>query len=233
MNQLVLSFCFLFISLPLWAQNNNDDPVDTLYKEDQFYIGVTYNLLANKQKIDNLSQTGFSPGVHFGFIKDIPLNKKRNFGLGIGIGASINALNQNLLVDKNNEGTYNYSVIDDNVNRFTLNKFYTNLVEVPLELRWRTSTPTDYKFWRVYAGLKFGYLFSNVTKFEGEFNTIRHAQVNDFNKLQYGLNCSAGYNTWNFYVYYGLNPIFNNNATIEQSSIDSNVVKIGLIFYIL
>ena len=42
---------------------------------------------------------------YFGFIKDIPLNKNRNFGLGIGIGGSLNSFNQNLLVDKIEGGT--------------------------------------------------------------------------------------------------------------------------------
>jgi len=231
MNHLVLTFCFLFMSVSIFAQNNADKLVDTLYKEDQFYIGVTYNLLGDKPA--GVFQTGFSPGIHFGFIKDIPLNKKRNFGIGVGLGASINAFNHNLLVNKNNDGGYSYTVVDDKVTPFTLNKLYMNLIEVPLEFRWRTSTPTDYKFWRIYSGLKFGYLFSNVTKFEGEFNTIRHTHVKDFNNLQYGLSFSAGYNTWNFYFYYALNPIFNTTETIEDDSIITNAIKIGLVFYIL
>jgi len=211
----------------LGAQNGEVQIGDLHYKEDQFYIGVTYNLLAKKP--NNVFQTGFSTGVHFGFIKDIPFNKKRNFGMGIGVGGSINSFNQNLLVDKNDEGFYKYSVLEN----FNLNRFYMNLIEVPLEFRWRTSTATSYKFWRIYSGIKLGYLLNSITKFEGQSNKIRHTQLDDFNKLQYGLSFSAGYNTWNFYVYYNLNPIFNNTANIDGVIIDAKALKIGLLFYIL
>ncbi len=231
MKYLIATFCFLCIGPFLLAQNNDEEAGDALYKEDQFYIGVTYNLIAKKPK--GISQTGFSTGVHFGFIKDIPLNEGRNFGIGIGIGGSLNSFNQNLLVNQNGDETYNYSVLDDNITPYTLNRFYMNLVEVPLELRWRTSTASDYKFWRIYSGVKFGYLLSNVTKFEAESGDIRHAQVKDFNDFQYGLSFSGGYNTWNFYFYYALNPIFNNKATIDGKTIDTNAIKIGLVFYIL
>lgn len=231
MKYLVVTFCFLFVSPFLLAQSNSEEIVDALYKEDQFYIAVTYNVIGKRPK--GISQTGFSAGVHFGFIKDIPFNKKRNFGMGIGLGGSVNSFNQNLLVDKNDDDTYNYSVLNDNVTPFTLNRFYMSLVEVPLELRWRTSTASDYKFWRIYSGIKLGYLLSNVTKFESDLGDIRHTQIKDFNPFQYGLSFSAGYNTWNFYFYYALNPIFSSKANIEGVTIDTNAIKIGLLFYIL
>lgn len=231
MKYLLVTLCLCIIGPYLMAQGNNETVVDTLYKEDQFYIGVTYNLI--RKKPEGIKQTGFSTGVHFGFIKDIPLNKNRNFGLGIGLGGSINSFNQNLLVTENNNNTYSYSVLEDNVTPFSLNKFYMNLIEVPLEFRWRTSTASDYKFWRLYSGIKFGYLISNVTKFESELNDIRNTQVKDFNEFQYGLSFSAGYNTWNFYFYYALNPIFNEKAIIEGATITTSAVKIGLLFYIL
>jgi len=44
---------------------------------------------------------------------------------------------------------------------------------------------------------------------------------------------SVGYNTWNGYVYYGLNPIFNSISSTNLQPIDMNALKIGLIFYLL
>ena len=81
------------------------------------------------------------------------------------------------------------------------------LIEMPLEFRWRTSTPSDYKFWRVYTGFKLGYVLANSSKYKGNSRNIKISNIKDFNKFQYGLTLSAGYNTWNFYLYYGLNPI--------------------------
>lgn len=227
-------YFFLFVSLIAYksiSQNNNSDKEDyEKYREDQFYASVTYNLL--NEKPSNVSQSGFSTGFHFGFIRDMPINKDRDFALGLGIGVSTNSYNQNLYIDEvNNE--YIYSVIDESEINVSKNKFTTYLVEFPLELRWRTSTPTDYNFWRIYTGFKLGYLLYNSTKFNSDKGDNNLSQIEDFNKLQYGLTLSVGYGTWNFHFYYGLNTIFDSSAQLEGKSIDMKSIKIGLMFYIL
>lgn len=204
---------------------------DSRYKEDQFYAGITYNLLVDMP--DGLAQSGFSSGFHFGFTKDMPINKKRNVAIGIGLGYSANSFNQNMLVNKDNTGNFVYSLIDDNEISYSKNKFSTHLVEIPLEFRWRTSTASEYKFWRIYTGIKLGYVFSHTNKFNGELGDLKFNDNSDFNDFQYGLTFSAGYNTWNFYVYYALNPIFSKDAELNDNTIEMKAVKIGLMFYIL
>lgn len=205
--------------------------IDNRYREDQFYISVTYNLLGRKP--DGVAQNGFSSGFHFGFIRDMPINKDRNIAIGIGLGLSTNSYNQTLLISENNRD-FNYSIIDGDVS-FSKNKFTTYLVEIPLEFRWRTSTAEDYEFWRIYPGIKFGYVLYNSSKFNGSPDDIKLSGINDFNALQYGLTLSAGYSNVNFHFYYALNSIFDNNAKLTEDgkSIDMNAIKIGLIFYIL
>jgi hypothetical protein len=203
---------------------------DSLYKEDQFYIGVSYNLLGKKP--DGLSQSGFSTGFHFGFINDMPLNKKRNVAIGIGLGYSINSFNQNLLIIKEITGSYTYSLLDGS-NTYSKNTFYSNLIEIPIEFRWRTSTPSEYNFWRIYAGFKLGYVTNNANKFKGEPESFKNNTISDFNKFQYGLTLSAGFNTWNINLYYGLSPIFSRDAVLNDNAIDVNAIKVGLMFYIL
>lgn len=200
------------------------------YREDQFYASVTYNLLNTKPS--SVSQSGFSTGFHFGFIRDMPINKDRDFSLGLGIGLSTNSYNQNLFIDEVNK-EYVYGIIDESEINVSKNKFTTYLVEFPFEIRWRTSTTVDYNFWRIYAGVKFGYLLYNSTKFRSEEGRNDLSNIDDFNKFQYGLTMSVGYGTWNFHVYYGLNPIFDSSAKLDGEAIDLKSVKIGLIFYIL
>lgn len=203
--------------------------VDSLYKEDQFYASITYNVLHHVP--DDLSQSGFSLGFHAGFIKDMPLNKQRNLAIGIGIGYATNSFNQNLLISKSTDNTFEYEVIDED--DFTKNKFSNHLIELPIEFRWRTSTASDYSFWRVYAGFKLGYMFLNNTKYNGDLGSIKYSNIDEFNKFQYGLTLSAGYNTWNFCVYYGLNPIFKDAALSDNTNLEMTDIKIGLNFYIL
>jgi len=204
---------------------------DSLYKEDQFYAGITYNLLSNKPGA--VTQIGFSSGFHLGFIKDMPINKRRNIAIGLGIGYSANSFNHNMLINKNELGDVTYSILNESDVSYTKNKFSMHLVEIPLEFRWRTSTASEYKFWRIYTGFKLGYVLTHTTKFRGDFGVLKFSDIKDFNNLQYGLTLSIGYNTWNLYLYYTLNPIFSDDVQLNNKNLDMNVVKIGLMFYIL
>lgn len=203
--------------------------IDSLYKEDQFYIGAHYNLLGKKPS--NVSQSGFSSGFQLGYIKDMPINKNRNLAIGLGLGVSANLFNQNILIEKIGEN-YTYSVLDDSETNYSRNRFNQYLIEVPLEFRWRTSTPTEYKFWRIYTGFKVAYVLANSSKYKGEPKNVSLTKIKDFNALQYGLTLNVGYNTWNIHLYYGLNSIFD-NAKINNATISMNTIKIGLIFYLL
>ena len=228
----LLFILFGFNCITAQDETSATKEIDSLYKEDQFYIGATYNILGTKPS--GLNQTGFSLGFQFGFIKDMPINKKRNKAIGIGLGFSTNSFNNNLLVNKDVTGNTTYSIIDEDViGDYTKNKFTQHLIELPIEFRWRTSTAESYNFWRIYAGFKIGYVFNDVTKFEGDLGDFKIRNISDFNDFQYGLSLSAGYNTWNVYAYYGLNPIFSNSAKLNDERIDLNTIKIGLMFYIL
>lgn len=200
------------------------DTIDTKYLEDQLYISLTYNILVNKPKNDKNNL--FSGNLSAGFIKDIPFNKQRNFGIGIGVGYNLNTYNSNVLILLDEEVD-----ISDDFKYYT-NTFQSQLIEFPFEIRWRTSTATKYNFWRIYSGFKFGYLFHSKTKLEylNKKITIKNSDI--YNKFQYGITLSAGYGTWNIYAYYGLSPIF--DITYEDgSTLNLKDFKIGLIFYIL
>lgn len=214
----------------LIAQDVRNKVVDSLYKEDQFYIGVTYNLFGNRPV--DLSQNGFSNGIHFGFIKDMPLNKQRNVALGVGLGYSANSFYHNLHISFDDNQVTTYNVILES-GSYTKNKFSNHLIELPIEFRWRTSTPEEYKFWRIYPGFKLGYIFRNRVKYRGDLGDVHYTNVKGFEKLQYGFTLTFGYNTWNAYLYYALSPIFAKESQINGQSIDMNNIKIGLMFYVL
>jgi hypothetical protein len=229
--RLFLFVFFLCFSNSLLAQSTIDSlEVDNKYREDQFYFSATYNLLGDKPS--GVSQRGFSTGFHIGFIRDMPINKKRNLAIGIGFGLSTNSYNQNLLISEINN-TINYSVINEDEISFSKNKFTTYLIEAPFEFRWRTSTAKDYKFWRIYTGFKVGYLVYNSSKFNGSIGDVKIANNTDFNDFQYGLTLSIGYSTFNFYMYYSLNNVFEDSAKIDGQTIEINAIKLGLIVYFL
>ncbi|WP_250435362.1 porin family protein [Hanstruepera flava] len=230
---------FLFLVGMLWFQQSmaqkEQDTVpkieDPRYLEDQFYAAITYNILGKKP--NGLSQSGFSSGFHLGYIRDIPLNKKRNFGFGVGLGVSADSYNNNLLITKDANGNFDYILLDEEDIEYTKNKFTTYTVNLPIQIRWRTSTQSEYKFWRIYAGLNIEYVFASSSKYKGELGTIKNNNIKSISDFQYGLTISAGYNTWNIYFYYGLNPILGDINSSSNFSTDMNVLKVGLIFYLL
>jgi len=222
-------FLALFLNCFSTLQSQVDYTIeqDSLYREDQFYLSVTYNALINLP--NNVSQNSFSTGVHLGAIRDFPLNKRRNIALALGLGYSFNSFNQNIRISGSNPTTY--TTIEDS--NYSKNNFYQHFLEAPLEFRWRTSKADSYKFWRVYTGLKLGYLIASKSVFDDGSTLESQRNLKDLNRLQYGLTLSVGYNTWNGYIYYGLNPVFDHVSTTSLQPIDMTALKIGLIFYIL
>ncbi|MEJ1222731.1 porin family protein [Sediminicola sp. 1XM1-17] len=202
---------------------------DSRYLEDQFYTGVTYNLLLNKPM--NVTQRNLSYGLMGGIIKDIPVNSSRTFGFGIGAGYALNSYYTNLFAEDNN-GDISYAALGSS-DDFKRSKLETHLVEFPLEIRWRNSNATNYKFWRVYAGGKLAYIFEGRSKFVSDTDKIGFTNP-DIRKFQYGLMLNVGYNTWNIHVYYALSKLLEEGVAMDSMEpIEVRPLRIGIIFYIL
>jgi len=217
----------LFFCSIIFVQDATVNAVsDSLYREDQFYASLNYNLLQNKPA--GYNQYSFSTGLSLGFIRDFPISKNKHWALGLGLGYSYNNIKHNLIIQEDlSDVTYNVN------GNYDKNKLVLHYVEFPLEIRWRNSTPESHKFWRVYTGFKVSYLFGNksVYKFEGNEDLIR--DNSDLNKIQYGPYLSWGYNTINFYAYYGLNPLFKDAKLSNGEDLNLNNFNVGFIFYIL
>lgn len=220
-------FLFLFSASIVAQVNSTKIVIDENYREDQLYLGVSYNVFAEKP--EGLIQTGLSGGVHMGFLRDFPLNKRRNFGLAIGLGWSYNSYNQNFFIGEENEKTI-FQILDRNEVSYETNRFSTYLFELPIEIRWRTSTPTLYKFWRIYAGFKIGYSYFFKSEFRQENNTVVQTNVGELNRFRFGSTLSLGRGNFNLQVYYGLNSFFNFD---NENFSDLTALQVGLIFYIL
>lgn len=220
---------FVIVLLFMIFQSNAQVALDTVpysrYFEDQFYLGLSYNFILNHPEGSN--QRNLSYGLQGGIIKDIPLNRKGTKAIGIGAGLALNSYYSNLVADISGDDI-TYSINDD----ITRSKLETHLLEFPLEFRWRNSTAKEYKFWRIYGGIKAAYILGARSKYdlddvsEGFNNT-------DLTKFQYGLTLSFGYNTFNLHAYYALTELFNGNALVNGETLQYRPLRIGLIFYIL
>lgn len=223
-----MRYFYLLFLLSYHVNFSQADFVDDKYLEDQIYFGLNYNSLINTPL--NFKQNKFSNSLNFGFIRDMPLNKRRNFGLGLGLGLSFSSVNSNMVFSQNDE-LFTVNLVENN--SFLKNKLNTTKIEIPFEIRWRTSTPSSYKFWRTYIGIKTSYILSSNYKYQN--SNYKYSTHNlPLNKFQTGLTVSAGNNTWNLNLYLGLDSIFKNDfVRLNPDYEDLRELNLGLIFYIL
>ncbi|MGJ8745253.1 porin family protein [Polaribacter sp.] len=227
-----LIFFFLVgISLSSFAQKDSLE-IGTRYADDQIYLAVSYAQFLNQPSI--ITKSEFSYGISLGFIKDITLNTSGTVSIAAGVGYGYDFFAHKLQVEEINNAT----VFSSNATS-TNNIYKAHNLEFPLEVRWRTSTANRYSFWRIYTGIKFLYNFSNTFQFDDENEaTFKYSDVSAYNKLQYGLTISAGYDAFNIHFFYGLSPVFkdaylNASDATNKESINTSILKFGLIFYIL
>ncbi len=234
MQKIMRIYIILFLGLVSFSVMAQDSirhaTVDSLYREDQFYIGVTYNIPLNLPPGANTR--GLSGGIQFGFLRDMPINKQRNIAVAIGAGISIDQFGQNLFIGETPDNETIFRVLDKNVD-FTRNRFGMAIVEAPIELRWRSSTPSTYSFWRVYAGFRVGYAYWYKATFKQPGNDVNQTKIPEFDPLRLSATLGFGYSTFNFFASYSVNPFFKNAVTVDGEAVDFRTLKVGLMFYIL
>ncbi|WP_165749082.1 porin family protein [Cellulophaga sp. Z1A5H] len=225
-------FLIALFFLPLLLSSQVDtesSSADANYLEDQFYLGVNYNFMLKKP--DDVFKRNFSYGLQIGFIKDLPLNDSRTIALGLGLGYAVNSYYSNLIVTNENDVISYYAESDASL--YNRSKFELHSIELPFELRWRNSSPTKYKFLRIYSGVKFAYNFSARSKLVTSTERLGFSNP-DLERLQYGLTLNLGYNTFNLHLYYSLSDFLKKDTQLDTGeAIAINSLRVGLIFYIL
>jgi len=196
-------------------------PVDSSYREDQIYASIGYPLLIDTP--EGLTQNKLSHTFSLGFIRDMPINTARNLSFGLGLGLTYNVVYTNLQFSKNMEATT--FVSSDVINQWT----YID-AEVPLEFRWRSSTPTNYQFWRVYAGVVGYYTLSAKQRSRTALEeSITFLSVKNF---RLALRLNVGNNTWNLTYTHPIDSFFDFGSYSNKSFNQLKTAKLGLVFYV-
>lgn len=226
---LLLSFWTGYSQEPAFSIDTTKVKIDSLYREDQFYAGINYNSLVIKP--EGVSQQKISFGFSAGFLRDMPINKSRTFAIAPGIGLSFNNYLQNMAITGSNHEPI-YQVIPEDVD-YKRNRFEQLRLDLPLEIRWRRSSPQEFQFFRLYTGFKASYLLYDKSVYE--IGSDKHTIINnkDFEDFLYGVYLSVGYSAFNLQLYYNLNSFFSSSAKIDSTPITMNTLSIGVIYYIL
>lgn len=211
----------------LWASFASAQIKDSLdYREDQVYIDLNFSLQPNN--INDFKQNGFSRSVHLGVLRDYPISKIGDKAIAVGMGYGFVRLVNNINVEKSQQ-TYLYDI--PVAQRALRNVFSYHQLQLPVELRWRTSSPSEYAFWRVYLGYRLSYQFGAQYK---PFFGRKFPLKNQLNELQHNVGISLGFNTWNLRFDYCLTPLLKEDIrSINNRRLALFPLQIGLIFYLL
>ena len=154
----------------------------------------------------------------------MPINSSRNLAFGLGLGLNYNVVYTNLQFTDDMKST---TFVSSDVT----NQWNSVDAEIPIEFRWRSSTPTNYQFWRVYAGVVGHYSFSanQITK----IGPIRDKITLPAQKFRLAFRINVGNNTWNLTYTHPIDLFFDFDKSTHNKSLSQlKTAKLGLIFYI-
>lgn len=213
-----------FLYSNLFGQDLATSVNSDFFREDQIYMGIS--LVSLKSNAEEFNPRALSRHFQWGIIRDIPLVSSSEFSTGLGLGMSFERYSTNLSYSVEKGYTFYETNLDfENPLYFSIQSF-----EIPITLRWRNATLNDFAFWRVYGGISLQWNYKNKAK----QNSYIILNSDEFKKWGATAHLSLGYNTWNFYFAYSLNPIFISTPSNNQDfSIQLRPIKFGLIFYIL
>ena len=116
-----------------------------------------------------------------------------------------------------------------NVSSIKINRYNFTEFQIPFEIRWRNSTIDNYKFWRIYSGLRYSRVINSKYTFDDNSSNLEIDGL-PVNKDQLGLTLNIGFNTWNISLYQSMDSFFVHDTNSDIS--DLKQFRLGIIFYL-
>lgn len=183
-------------------KNYKSDPRDRLI----FEMNYTNWLGAPKTIKSDWKSLGFNFSTMF----DKPF-RNSNFSFGFGLGLYVHNYSSNAdfiyKLDSINQNVT--TVIQEKTIPYIANRYNERIVEVPLELRFRTKSATMFK---VMIGGKIGYVISNFKKTDDADGRIRRYNIKNVNHLRYGVTFRIGVEQFCLTACYYLSEVFTANG---------------------
>lgn len=212
--------CFALLSFAQESEPEADIVAELASSRDRLILELNYTGLANPTQA--LETKWFSRGANIYFTYDFPIGDSKHFSFAPGIGFSFHNAYTNSAVVTEEVGevaryTY-FKPISDEIN-FSKNKFNTNFIEVPLELRFHTNPDNNGRSFKVGLGFRGGRIISSKTKYRGDQITngvvevvkIKTLEIPNTYKYRYGPSLRIGYGEISFVAFYSMSGIFDEN----------------------
>ena len=200
------------------------------YLDDQLFVSLTYNVMTSMPS--DMKTYSFPNTLSLGYVRDIPLNRRRNVGLGAGLGFSFHHYYTNLSMTKDADGASHIALMESS--EYKTNRFSMQTLDIPVQIRFRGSTADRYKFWRVYAGVTASWVIKDyATRNDGKLKA-RYYNMPYLQTWLFTANLQVGYGKFTLRADYTLNPMFRSSTTGSIPGLDdTRSLSLGLLVYIL
>ena len=200
--KLLTLLCALFIGLSgLRAQ---------FIPETGEWLHFSYSKLTLLNAPEALEQKWNSQGWQLMLMYENLFGKRSHWGIGYGLGFSVNYWYTNLRITTNpGGGPLNYGYLPSD-STYRCNRFSASYIDLPVEIRFRAKSNRKGQYFRFYFGGLVGYRINSFSQFRHDDYNVKHYRMNDLARWQYGVFVRTGWWLFNAYVYYGLNPVFGN-----------------------
>lgn len=150
-----------------------------------------------------------SIGMNFAMMFDRPIGKSNlSFGYGIGLFSHNFHSNADFIYSRDSiTGNFN-TALQPFSRPVTLNRYAEKILEIPVEIRFRTKTDRQFK---IHLGGKIGYVVSNFRSIRDNDGKIRVYDIKNINPLRYGINFRIGFEQFAITANYYLSEVFNKN----------------------
>ncbi|MBL7916864.1 MAG: hypothetical protein JNM96_00610 [Bacteroidia bacterium] len=161
----------------------------------------------------NIKMSWKSVGFNVALMFDKPLGKS-NFSLGYGIGLYSHNFHSNANFIYRYDSIKKYDVTDmvPRTTNYNINRFGQKILEIPLELRFRTKTL--YKF-KVMLGGKFGYVIQDFRKVFDDNGKFKIYDTKNMNYLRYGVVLRIGVEQVCFTASYYFSEVFKKDRGVN------------------
>ena len=189
---------------------------DGAEKFDRIIVDFTWTQWM--ESVPGVDQGVFSFGIGATWMKDIPLGKRSNISLALGLGFDSHNFHHN--------GTFEFTTNADGSTFTTLasrngaseldkNKYALNYIDLPFEFRLRTMNKTmekRMKFnFRFYLGFKAGILVNDHLKISDNVSKRKIFDLPNTLPYRYGPTLRIGFNKIAFVGFYSLTSVFKEN----------------------
>jgi hypothetical protein len=223
MKKFFLAVAVLFVSILVKAQETEESKTATgIAQETVANVKAKYPGSRDRIVVDlcfdqwihnanGVKVKWHSRGFNAYFMYDVLLGKKKKlFSVAPGVGISTsNIFNNAQLAEDTAAGTDLVVRTDD----YKRNKLGLTYVDIPVELRFRSTPNAKNKSWKFALGFKAGVLIDSKTKVKqedanGNMKTFKEKRYVDLNRFRYGATVRFGYGPFNVFGFYSLAKLF-------------------------